>query len=573
MRLRWDLVCGLVLGLLGVGLLAFGHEQEPRINVAESGALSAECFDTPVDAGVPDSGAPTPDAGTAPDAGFPVDAGTPDAGDFAWTEFPPQSGGTTFFVDPVAGSDSYDGLRPKPVSGTNQGPCGTVEACLSRMTDLTDDRLLLRRGRRHSGPISLRWELRGRNSEQPMIVSAYGEPTASDPTGVENVVEARPELRTAERCLLANYNRTPGNVWFISLDCHHVGRDWLDNDYNPAQAQSNALTDVGIEWKFPPGGEGVLFEDVRLRGYARGIVAHTKNGNTFRYFHVRASSLGPLYDGRNGGTNGNHTTGIFLFDSAHTVMDHVVFWRVGAARMQTYDPHGTVPAGLSDWDAAGNYSDHTTYFGIEVDESTGCISYYSGSWQYRHGGKVQECLAVGLPDGVLFGGGSQPKQSGVTGHVRDCVFVDAGDYPPEAYHAPNLARGVGIRTSNIVDAVFERNLFMDVRGSAPRPVDVSNNCYGAPGNDCPNDVQNLRLRHNVAAGWGDGPNISGGTQVFQSGNDWKAPAVTQRTLDGYAQSLGLANEHELMLCARNNRKGAWNSNCTAEKINNYLRGE
>ncbi|MEL7239750.1 MAG: hypothetical protein AAGK78_12895, partial [Planctomycetota bacterium] len=174
-------------------------------------------------------------AGDGDDGSDGGDAGSDgvDTSDAFWTELTPSSDSLVFYVAET-GSDSNDGLSPNR-------PLRTVSEGLRRLRNGKPDWLLLRRGDVFSDTLG-QWEKSGRAIDEKMVVGAYGE-------------GPRPVLSTG----------TGKAMWMIKND-RRAHLAFVSLELRPGvKYQREAITLIA------GGVEDVLFEDIKISGYALGV--------------------------------------------------------------------------------------------------------------------------------------------------------------------------------------------------------------------------------------------------------------------------------------------------------------
>ena len=86
------------------------------------------------------------------------------------------AGATDYFISESVGNDSWSGLLPDPNPTMTDGPKQSLGAAADLLdnTALPGDRVLLRRGDRWSGDVSLTLSSAAGTTEQPIVIGAYG---------------------------------------------------------------------------------------------------------------------------------------------------------------------------------------------------------------------------------------------------------------------------------------------------------------------------------------------------------------------------------------------------------------
>src|SRR5688500_16886473 len=90
-----------------------------------------------------------------------------------WTKITPSSDTKTVYVSSSAGSDSNDGL-------SESAPVKTIAKGASMLRSGSPDWLVLKRGDVFKEAIPT-WTKSGRNSQEPMVISSYGDENAARP--------------------------------------------------------------------------------------------------------------------------------------------------------------------------------------------------------------------------------------------------------------------------------------------------------------------------------------------------------------------------------------------------------
>ncbi|OHA59807.1 MAG: hypothetical protein A2589_03130 [Candidatus Vogelbacteria bacterium RIFOXYD1_FULL_46_19] len=93
--------------------------------------------------------------------------------DYGYTWFEPSPASRIIYVSNSSGDDSFDGLTPEPVLGTNQGPKKTILAGYNLLRPASADWLLLKRGDTFVEP-DIWFITSGRLPTERILVASYG---------------------------------------------------------------------------------------------------------------------------------------------------------------------------------------------------------------------------------------------------------------------------------------------------------------------------------------------------------------------------------------------------------------
>lgn len=370
--------------------------------------------------------------------GLPASAAADNQTTDFWTHFTPSSDTRLIFVSSSEGNDSNSGLTPAT-------PVKTLVKAESLVRDGYPDWMLLKRGDswRESMPF---WTKSGRSPTEKLVVGAYGEGNQ------------RPQIRSEEVAAI----RTHGN-----MEVKHVAFVGLHLE---PYARRDDQSVSGVTWLRRS--TDILFEDLFVAGYANNFsLQSTSDAAPVRNIRLNGCVVVDAWnlDG--------HSQGIYARNIDGLTIENCVIASNGFSR-----DRGALPTIFNH----NLYIQHGTHNvvirgNIIADASSHGI-------QLRSGGDIEDNLFIANPIAILFGGGTQPDEGGVTGSVRRNVILHGRGISPDA------PRSWGMEIANIRQAVIAENFISqsewDSNGQAIRLFSKGN--YG---------ITNLLVERNAIVHW------------------------------------------------------------------------
>jgi hypothetical protein len=124
--------------------------------------------------------------------------------------------------------------------------------------------------------------------------------------------------------------------------------------------------------------------------------------------------------------------------------------------------------------------------------------------QLRPGGVAEGNLFLSNPLAIMFGGGTNPDEGGVTGNISSNIILHGRSI------TESLPRSFGIEVSNARDVIVDKNILsVSEVGHNGSPIDIAaKGDYGVTG---------LRVANNFIVGWHGGINVAapGATHAFE----------------------------------------------------------
>ncbi|MEO1583871.1 MAG: hypothetical protein AAFR96_04770 [Planctomycetota bacterium] len=491
----------------------------------------------------------------------------PDAPRTDWTDLRPSPDSRKIYVS-SSGNDSNDGRSPTR-------PKRTVAAGLRELRTGYPDWLLLKAGDTFYESLSTSWWKRGRSSDEPMVVTRYGE-------------GFRPRLFTGDQSGVSLIN-DDRREYLAFVGLHFQGDG--DSDRTGMNFVGQNISDV-------------LIEDCFVSGYQQGVVIQGFGGR-LSDFSLRRNVIVD----NNGST---HSQGVYAANTDGLFIEENIFDRNG----------WTASRGRN---ATGSLFAHNLY--IQRD-NTGVV--FRNNWtsrasaegyKSRAGGEVNGNVFLDNPIAVSWGNdGTNDDDRAVTGTINDNLVLGTTDI------TDSDVRGWGIRVENVAAGEIKRNIVANAqstwgfgiavrserdRGYVRRFViggnivhnhgtgmeidedlvlscTVQNNTLSSRQSgealfDLRRGTQaNLLIRDNsyrhLASGrpFEDGPDFLNFTE-WRATNDASASYLfdtfvnEDATMDDYARSIGMSSASQLYQMLRAQRRGNWNTDLTTPAIRAYFR--
>ncbi|HED54004.1 MAG TPA: hypothetical protein ENJ00_07360 [Phycisphaerales bacterium] len=534
-----------------------------KLNIADYTDLVSRLRGTtpPTDPGAGQD-APGDDAG---------DPGTPPTDESGWTDLAPSPGSRVIYVSNSRGNDSNDGL-------SEQTPVRSISRGISKLRDGHPDWLLLRRGDTFTETFG-RFAFSGKSESEPMVISAYGEgPRPKIISGASPAVNfAGSDMRQ--------------HLAFVSLE-------FRPGTGHPAAGFRIVTGAV----------EDLLIEDCFIKDYKDNIVVQGELGDTIKNVRIRRNLI---LDAR----GNTHAQGIYASHTDGLLVEGNIIDRNGWDYERGRDASATI--------FAHNCYMQRTAAGLVFKDN---IVMRGGSHgiQARHGGIIEDNIFFRNPMSIMFGNeGNKATAVPVEGTVKRNVILEGTDISSDLIRGdaiilqntasvevtdniishninePSSAYGISIdgpTTAPVRNALIADNIISNwdlpfrVHGhNAESAVFRDNVLYDSDDNK---PLIKHRYRDTVGAvtylnnhylsGRDNGQWFTlGSTQLdlqdWQQDYDGRAQewngafADENRSLDTYAQSLGMSGVDELIQAMRAMRKGAWDERLTAGAIEAYFR--
>ena len=436
-----------------------------------------------------------------------------------WTVVGPSSDTQVVYVSNSAGSDTNDGR-------SQSTPVKTIARGRSLMRNGMPDHMLLKRGdvwqeSLHGG---VAWTLSGRDADEPMLVSSYG-----DAAG------ARPELQTGAGRGFDLDGKAVHDVVIKGLHFHAHTRDPDAAGYTGSAAGEIGLRLVGAPQR-------LLLEDNQVESYAQNVTLSDWNGRPADISFRRNLVLDAYPT-----ASGVKSQGMYVTNSDRVTLEGNLFdhngWdeRVSFATTSMYNH---------------NVYMQNTNTGVVVRDNVFANASSHGV-QARAGGEFRDNLflrnAVGLSFGFVNGGAV--KAGGVTGTVDGNVFLDSHDIG-------GVARGWAVEVNNTTPGAnvgIRDNIFAhDTRGTnAAGRLDVGADLTNAADGVGLND---LTVEDNIAYRWHQGFYTAAGFVNGGSGyNGYKNVTVRNNDFQQVVATRMGRHEH-----AYDPAHGKWSGNRYAD---------
>jgi chitodextrinase len=389
-------------------------------------------------------------------------------GNDGWTDVTPSSDSRVVYVSNSSGSDSNNGLS----SGS---PVKSISKARALLRDGSPDWMLLKRGDAWGESLT-NWTLSGRNSQEPMLIGAYGS-------------GERPVLNTGTGIGFKN-SGSVSHLVINGIYFHANSRDTDSSSYSGTTTGNYGfhtmgdLTDVLVE--------DAVFDDYT---YNLSVTAYSGPINDFR---LRRSIVTDAWSttGKSQGMYIDEVDGLLLEGN---LFDHNG-WNsdVSAAKANIYSHGVYMSARNTGVVIRGN---------IFADSS-------SHGLMARAGGVIEDNLFLRNPINLTFGGGASVTAGGVSGRVKGNVILDSRDIS-------GSKRGIGIEIANTrpgADVVVEGNI---ITGDTQRntPAITFNTNSDASNISQAVGINDLTIRDNIVYDWYSGWNLSSSFDPGGTGND------------------------------------------------------
>lgn len=488
--------------------------------------------------GIVASGEASQPPATGPPAGF--------------SDLPVQAGARIVYVS-AAGQDSAGGLLPST-------PVRTLARGRSLLRDGHPDRLRIRRGDTFREPLS--WDLSGAGPGAPMVLETFG----SGP---------RPRILSGDR-----------TAFSVASPVRHLAVVGLHFELDTYAGTTDS---AGVKWR--GAGEGILFEDCV---FAAGLQGVALNAALVDVRLNRCIVYGQWHPTA-------HAQGIYASKVQGLQITECLIDDVGTRHPSMFKHNAYVQVDCSEVVARGNTFARASATGIQM----------------RTGGACEGNLFYRCPIALTFGpvdGTQSPVPGGVSGKVADNVVLEGND-------TGTSPRGFGFEIGNINAHGVEIAGNILSRDASAQPWGKAINLQGGTGVG----VQGVTMTGNIAWRWRGGLWLQGKDRLHGEvrANVFHAPGslaaqlwfhppapglamadnvfdgqikVTgvgfidaaalgqtitafvpsfpepDRTLDGYAQTLGLPNAAAWLQACRDRAPGTWMEAFSAEGASAYIRG-
>jgi hypothetical protein len=414
------------------------------------------------------------------------------------------------YVSSSGGNDAHDGR-------SQNAAVKSIARGRSLLRNGMPDHMLLKRGDTWYEPLSpAEWTLSGRDADEPMLVSSYGDAGA-----------ARPLLKTGAKRGFDLNGKPVHDLVIKGLHFQAHTRDPDAPEYTGNAAGSEGVRLVGAARR-------LLVEDNYVESYAQNISVMDWNGRPADVT-LRRNVVADAYPTSAGGK----AQGLYVDSADRVTIEGNLFdhngWdeRVGFAVASQYNHNVYIQNTTTGIVVRGNVVANGSSHGVQA----------------RSGGEVRDNLflrnAVGLSFGMV--NGAELKAGGVTGTVDGNVFLDSHDIN-------GVSRGWGVEINNTqagANVGIRDNIFAhDTRGTGAAirldvGAGVSNAAEGVGIND-------LTVEDNVVYKWhqglytnngfvNGGTGLTGYNNVTVRNNDFQQMAATKMARHGHAVST--AEDH------------------------------
>jgi hypothetical protein len=421
--------------------------------------------------------------------------------------------------------------------GTQAAPLKTIAAAVSKMRAGYPDQVLLKRGDTFAEAVV--WKTGGRSDDEPQLLGAWGvgaRPIISPPSGGNGF-----ESSNVRRAFLA----IVGVSFQATRDAANLGP-----------------VGRGLRWFGP--GDGLLIEDVEIRGFATGFTLEGAAINA-PISNVRINRCA-VFD--NFQISGGRAQGCYMTWASNVRLTECLFDRNG------WSP--TAPG------AGANVYDHNIYIDNEQATADGlpgpgvgfvverCILTRTSSHglQLRCGGTVNDNLFAENAIALLIGGGdgyATSSPGGIAFAASNNVIIHGVDID-----AAN-PRGFGVDLVNIKAGTITGNIVAHDKSAAAYGHGVS---ISAP-------TTGLSLAGNIVYDWHTPKLIGAGASITEPtpGNVWLGFGAANpgyiapmRDVASYHATIGgVASLDAFLARARTQSRATWDARYTASAVNAYIR--
>lgn len=418
-----------------------------------------------------------------------------------WTVVGPSADTNVIYVSSSAGNDANSGR-------SESSPVKTIARGRGLLRNGMPDHMLLKRGDTWYEPLSAaEWTLSGRDADEPMLVSSYGDAGA-----------ARPLLKTGAK---RGFDLNGKPVHDLVIKGLHFQAHTRDPDSSGFTGSSGG--DTGI--RLVGAARRILIEDNYVESYQQNVSVMDWNGRPAD-ITLRRNVVADAYATSSGGKS----QGLYVDSSDRVTIEGNLFDHNG------WDERVS-------WAVASQYN-HNVYIqntttGIVVRDNI-VANGSSHGVQARSGGEVRNNLflrnAVGLSFGFVNGAALTP--GGVTGTVDGNVFLDSRDIN-------GVSRGWGVEINNLrpdAGVAVRNNVFAhDTRGTGAAirldtGAGVTNASQGVGIND-------LTVEDNITYKWhqgfytnyqfvNGGAGLTGYNDVTVRNNDFQQMSATKMVRHG-----------------------------------------
>ncbi len=421
-----------------------------------------------------------------------------------YTKITPSDDTKTIFVSSTQGNDGNSGL-------SESSPVHSIGKGMSLLRSGSPDWLVLKKGDAWSEAIS--WSKNGRSEDEPMVFGSYG---SGD----------RPLIKAGSND--AFYSGGMQNVAVMGLHFMASTRNPDSSDFN-----GNAAGGFGIEIVGPA--KNVLIEDTQVEFFRDNVAIMAWNGSPTN-IKLRKNVINNSWS-TSAVSTGGKSQGVFVSGVTGITMDGNVFdhngWneRINGAQATLYGHNVYV------------WTDNTgVVFKKNISSNAG-----SHGLQARSGGIIDNNLFLDDPIGLTFGKGSPVTPGGVSGEVKDNVFVGDHDISGAtrgwAIEVGNTKKGGGTVFSGNIITNDEQNAFAAIRlmtlGGIENPneaaglndLTIENNIIHGwhqaldyswdfvPGGTGPSALNNLTVRNNDFTANGASPQVVAHNSTFNGGQE------------------------------------------------------
>jgi hypothetical protein len=420
-----------------------------------------------------------------------------------WSVITPSTDTRVVYVSNSTGNDTKTGL-------SEANAVQTIAKARTLIRGGMADWMLLKRGDTFHESI-LQWNKSGRNAQEPMLISSYGDVNAARPllmTGVANgFTTGRAQLN---------------NVYVVGLRFNASSRDPSGPEFVGTGGGSYGVQMLSQS-------TNVVFEDDVFEKYKTNVAIQKYYGPVSN-IQVRRSQILDAYN-TSGNAQGLYAEGVEGLTLFENLFDHNGWNETASgAWPSTFNHNVYVHSSSSGFSFVGNISANASSHGLQA----------------RAGGIVKNNLFLGNPIGTSFGlvNGSTTKAGGVEGEVSGNVYLGNRAIGTQG-------RGWGLEIGNTKvggSTIVKDNVFAHDTQRLYPAIMLS---YGTGGDNATNSVgvNNVTVQNNTVYDWHQGLStnkdfLSGGTgykainDVVVKDNDFQTNSTSQIVLLNHARNAG-----------------------------------
>lgn len=385
-----------------------------------------------------------------------------------WTKITPSSDTRQVFVSSSTGSDSNDGLSAS-------SPVKTIGKGASLLRSGSPDWLELKRGDVFTDAFPT-WGKSGRNAQEPMVITSYGDPNAP-----------RPWIKTGNARGFYSY-MTLHDLAMVGLKFSANGRDPSSPDFKS--------TDGAYGFQLVGPSSNILVEDTSFDHYLNAATVQGFNGYMTNIKFRRDQFL-DSYDG-----TGYKAIGLYASQTDGLVIEESVFDHNGWNEEISTATASIYSHNIYLWQTTKN----------SVVRNNIIAEAGSHGLQARGGGIIEGNLFLKNPIGALLGNGSEVTAGGVSGKIVGNVFTEDRDTNGAtrgwAIEVGNTKAGGGTVISDNIMTDDSQNKYAAIQLQVDTT--ASNSSTGVGIND-------LTIERNIVYQWYQALSIASGFKIGGTG--------------------------------------------------------